>query len=278
MFGRGLRCFDFANQMPFSVILLVGCCFTCDVSLLSLSFSVFLCLSLSFSVFLCLSLSFSVFLCLFLSLSLCLSLSLSLSVSLSLSLSLSPFSVLLCPSLSLSLSVCAYAGAAARRARSLGDAAVFSPQGGGMLVLGAAGLFCLSGGELQAIKENRKQNRLAQKRRKNLLKADIVFCSCLFLGGSSITLRRRQRSYLVLIFSCSSRPKRRKQLRQERRSPQAPAVAVLGLLGQQSKAALNFRRLLKLLTFISSAVQHHHRSLLFLTQAHIVLCHLLVTG
>ena len=97
-----------------------------------------------------------------------------------------------------------------------------------MLVLGAVGLFCLSGGELQAIKENRKQNRLAQKRRKNLLKADIVFCSCLFFGGSSITLRRRQRSYLVLIFSCSSRPKRRKQLRQERRSPQAPAVAVLG--------------------------------------------------
>ena len=123
---------------------------------LFLSFSVFLCLSLSFSVFLCLSLSFSVFLCL------------------SLSLSLS-----LC--LSLSLSVCAHAGAAARRARSLGDAAVFSPQGGGMLVLGAVGLFCLSGGELQAIKENRKQNRLAQKRRKNLLKADIFFCSCLFL-------------------------------------------------------------------------------------------------
>ena len=217
MFGRGLRCFDFANQMPFSIILLVGCCFTCDVSLLSLSFSVFLCLSLSFSVFL----------------SLCLSLSLSLSFSLSLSVSLS-LSPLLCPSLSFSLSlsvclsVCAYAGAAARRARSLGDAAVFSPQGGGMLVLGAVGLFCLSGGELQAIKENRKQNRLAQKRRKNLLKADIVFCSCLFLGGSSITLRRRQRSYLVLIFSCSSRPKRRKQLRQERRSPQAPAVAVLG--------------------------------------------------
>ena len=183
---------------------------------------VFLCLSLSFSIFLCLSLSFS----------------LSLSVSLFRSLSLSlPFSALLCPSLS--LSVCAYAGAAARRARSLGDAAVFSPQGGGMLVLGAVGLFCLSGGELQAIKENRKQNRLAQKRRKNLLKADIVFCSCLFFGGSSITLRRRQRSYLVLIFSCSSRPKRRKQLRQERRSPQAPAVAVLGLLGQQSKAALD---------------------------------------
>ena len=183
-------------------------------------------------VFLCLSLSFSVFLCL----------SLSLSVSLFRSLSLSlPFSALLCPSLSfsLSLSVCAYAGAAARRARSLGDAAVFSPQGGGMLVLGAVGLFCLSGGELQAIKENRKQNRLAQKRRKNLLKADIVFCSCLFFGGSSITLRRRQRSYLVLIFSCSSRPKRRKQLRQERRSPQAPAVAVLGLLGQQPKAALD---------------------------------------
>ena len=197
MFGRGLRCFDFANQMPFSIILLVGCCFTCDVSLLSLSFSVFL--SLSFSLFF----------------------SLSLSLSLSCGLSLS---TLLCPSLSfsLSLSVCAYAGAAARRARSLGDAAVFSPQGGGMLVLGAVGLFCLSGGELQAIKENRKQNRLAQKRRKNLLKADIVFCSCLFFGGSSITLRRRQRSYLVLIFSCSSRPKRRKQLRQERRSPQAP--------------------------------------------------------
>ena len=167
-----------------------------------------LCLSLSFSVFLCLSLSFSVFL----SLSLC---------------------------LSLSLSVCAHAGAAARRARSLGDAAVFSPQGGGMLVLGAVGLFCLSGGELQAIKENRKQNRLAQKRRKNLLKTDIFFCSCLFFGGSSITLRRRQRSYLVLISRCSSRPKRRKQLRQERRSPQAPAVAVLGLLGQQSKAALD---------------------------------------
>ena len=39
-----------------------------------------------------------------------------------------------------------------------------------------------------------------------------------------------------------------------------------------------FRRLLELLTSISSAVQHHHRSLLFLTQAHIVLCHLLVTG
>ena len=210
MFGRGLRCFDFANHMPFSIILLVGCCFTCDVSLLSLSFSVFLCLSLSFSVFLCLSLSCSVF-----------------SLSLLRSLSLSP---LLCPSLSfcLSLSVCAYAGAAARRARSLGDAAVFSPQGGGMLVLGAVGLLCLSRGELQAIKENRKQNRLAQKRRKNLLKADIVFCSCFLFGGSSMTLRRRQRSYLVLIFSCSSRPKRRKQLRQERRSPQAPAVAVLG--------------------------------------------------
>ena len=63
-----------------------------------------------------------------------------------------------------------------------------------MLVLGAVGLFCLSGGELQAIKENRKQNRLAQKRRKNLLKADIFFCSCLFFGGSSITLRRRQRA------------------------------------------------------------------------------------
>ena len=171
MFGRGLRCFDFANQMHFSIILLVGCCFTCNVRLLSR-------LSLSFSVFLYLSLSFSVFLCL--------SLSLSLSLSFGLSLSL-PFSALLCPSLSfsvllsLSLSVCAYAGAAARRARSLGDAAVFSPQGGGMLVLGAVGLFCLSGGELQAIKENRKQNRLAQKRRKNLLKADIVFCSCLFL-------------------------------------------------------------------------------------------------
>ena len=206
MFGRGLRCFDFANHMPFSIILLVGCCFTCDVSLLSLSFSVFLCLSLFFFVFLCLALS---------------------SLSLSCGLSLSP---LLCPSLSfcLSLSVCAYAGAAARRARSLGDAAVFSPQGGGMLVLGAVGLLCLSRGELQAIKENRKQNRLAQKRRKNLLKADIVFCSCFLFGGSSMTLRRRQRSYLVLIFSCSSRPKRRKQLRQERRSPQAPAVAVLG--------------------------------------------------
>ena len=208
MFGRGLRCFDFANHMPFSIILLVGCCFTCDVSLLSLSFSVFLCLSLFFFVFLCLALS-----------------SLSLSCGLSLSL---PFSVLLCPSVSLCLSVCAYAGAAARRARSLGDAAVFSPQGGGMLVLGAVGLLCLSRGELQAIKENRKQNRLAQKRRKNLLKADIVFCSCFLFGGSSMTLRRRQRSYLVLIFSCSSRPKRRKQLRQERRSPQAPAVAVLG--------------------------------------------------
>ena len=184
MFGRGLRCFDFANHMPFSIILLVGCCFTCDVSLLSLSFSVFLCLSLSFSVFLCFSLSFSVLLCLslslffslffFLSLSLCLSLSCGLSLSL-------PFSVLLCPSVSLCLSVCAYAGAAARRARSLGDAAVFSPQGGGMLVLGAVGLLCLSRGELQAIKENRKQNRLAQKRRKNLLKADIVFCSCFYL-------------------------------------------------------------------------------------------------
>ena len=159
MFGRGLRCFDFANQMHFSIILLVGCCFTCNVRLLSR-------LSLSFSVFLYLSLSFSVFL------------SLSLSVSLFRSLSLSP---LLCPSLSFSLSVCAYAGAAARRARSLGDAAVFSPQGGGMLVFRGRGLFCLSGGELQAIKENRKQNRLAQKRRKNLLKADIVFCSCLFL-------------------------------------------------------------------------------------------------
>ena len=181
MFGRGLRCFDFANHMPFSIILLVGCCFTCDVSLLSLSFSVFLCLSLSFSVFLCLSLSCSVFLSLSLFLSFFfLSLSLSLSLSCGLSLSL-PFSVLLCPSVSLCLSVCAYAGAAARRARSLGDAAVFSPQGGGMLVLGAVGLLCLSRGELQAIKENRKQNRLAQKRRKNLLKADIVFCSCFYL-------------------------------------------------------------------------------------------------
>ena len=50
-----------------------------------------------------------------------------------------------------------------------------------MLVLGAVGLLCLSRGELQAIKENRKQNRLAQKRRKNLLKADIVFCSCFYL-------------------------------------------------------------------------------------------------
>ena len=82
MFGRGLRCFDFANHMPFSIILLVGCCFTCDVSLLSLSFSVFLCLSLFFSVFLCLALSFSLSLSLFLSF---FSLSLSLSVSLSLS-------------------------------------------------------------------------------------------------------------------------------------------------------------------------------------------------
>ena len=85
MFGRGLRCFDFANQMHFSIILLVGCCFTCNVRLLSR-------LSLSFSVFLYLSLSFS--------LSLCLSLSVSLSLSPSL-----PFSVLLCPSLSLCLSV-----------------------------------------------------------------------------------------------------------------------------------------------------------------------------
>ena len=81
MFGRGLRCFDFANQMPFSIILLVGCCFTCDVSLLSLSFSVFL--SLSFSLFF--------------------SLSLSVSLSLLRSLSLSP---LLCPSLSLSVCLC----------------------------------------------------------------------------------------------------------------------------------------------------------------------------
>ena len=84
MFGRGLRCFDFANQMHFSIILLVGCCFTCNVRLLSR-------LSLSFSIFLCLSLSFSLSLCL----------------SLSVSLSLSP---LLCPSLSfsvlLSLSLC----------------------------------------------------------------------------------------------------------------------------------------------------------------------------
>ena len=102
MFGRGLRCFDFANHMPFSIILLVGCCFTCDVSLLSLSFSVFLCLSLFFSVFLCLALSFSLslFFSLFFSLSLSLSVSLSLEVSLSL-----PFSVLLCPSVSLCLSV-----------------------------------------------------------------------------------------------------------------------------------------------------------------------------
>ena len=159
------------------VSLVMSVCCLC----LSLSFSVFLCFSLSFSVLLCLflslSLSFSFF---FFSLSLSLSLSVSLSLSLEVSLSLSP---LLCPSLSfcLSLSVCAYAGAAARRARSLGDAAVFSPQGGGMLVLGAVGLLCLSRGELQAIKENRKQNRLAQKRRKNLLKADIVFCSCFYL-------------------------------------------------------------------------------------------------
>ena len=90
MFGRGLRCFDFANQMHFSIILLVGCCFTCNVRLLSR-------LSLSFSVFLYLSLSVSVFF------------SLSLSVSLFRSLSLSPslpFSVLLCPSLSFSLSLC----------------------------------------------------------------------------------------------------------------------------------------------------------------------------
>ena len=84
MFGRGLRCFDFANQMHFSIILLVGCYFTCNVRLLSR-------LSLSFSVFLYLSLSFS--------LSLCLSLSVSLSLSL-------PFSALLCPSLSFSLSLC----------------------------------------------------------------------------------------------------------------------------------------------------------------------------
>ena len=109
MFGRGLRCFDFANHMPFSIILLVGCCFTCDVSLLSLSFSVFLCLSLSFSVFLCFSLSFSVLLCLSLSLSLFLFFFLSLSLSLCLSLSLA-VSLSLSPSLSfsvlLSLSVC----------------------------------------------------------------------------------------------------------------------------------------------------------------------------
>ena len=154
------------------VSLVMSVCCLC----LSLSFSVFLCLSLFFSVFLCLALSFS----LSLFFSLFFSLSLSVSLSLLRSLSLSP---LLCPSLSfcVSLSVCAYAGAAARRARSLGDAAVFSPQGGGMLVLGAVGLLCLSRGELQAIKENRKQNRLAQKRRKNLLKADIVFCSCFYL-------------------------------------------------------------------------------------------------
>ena len=92
MFGRGLRCFDFANQMHFSIILLVGCCFTCNVRLLSR-------LSLSFSVFLYLSLSFSVFLSLSLSLSFGLSLSPLLCPSLS-------FSVLLCPSLSFSLSLC----------------------------------------------------------------------------------------------------------------------------------------------------------------------------
>ena len=80
-----------------------------------------------------------------------------------------------------------------------------------------------------------KSNRLSP----NLIS---VIATCRERHGtkrSLMTLRatRRQRSYLVLIFSCSSRPKRRKQLRQERRSPQAPAVAVLGLLGQQSKAA-----------------------------------------
>ena len=75
MFGRGLRCFDFANQMPFSIILLVGCCFTCDVSLLSLSFSLFFSLSLSLSLSLAVSLSLSPLLCpsLSFSLSLCLS-------------------------------------------------------------------------------------------------------------------------------------------------------------------------------------------------------------
>ena len=170
--------------------------------------SVFRCLSLSFSVFLCLSLSFSVFLCLSLS-------------------------------FSLSLSVCAHAGAAARRARSLGDAAVFSPQGGGMLVLGAVVLFCLSGGELQAIKENRKQNRLAQKRRKNLLKADIFFCSCLFLVVVPSLYAGGKEAISCWSPGAHHGQKRRKQLRQERRSPQAPAVAVLGLLGQQSKAALD---------------------------------------
>ena len=82
-----------------------------------------------------------------------------------------------------------------------------------------------------------KSNRLSP----NLIS---VIATCRERHGtkrSLMTLRatRRQRSYLVLIFSCSSRPKRRKQLRQERRSPQAPAVAVLGLLGQQSKAALD---------------------------------------
>ena len=70
MFGRGLRCFDFANQMHFSIILLVGCCFTCNVRLLSrlsLSFSIFLCLSLSLSLSLSPSLPFSVLLSLCLS-------------------------------------------------------------------------------------------------------------------------------------------------------------------------------------------------------------------
>ena len=223
---------------------------------------VFLCLSLSFSIFLCLSLSFSLSLCL----------------SLSVSLSLSP---LLCPSLSfsvllsLSLSVCAYAGAAARRARSLGDAAVFSPQGGGMLVLGAVGLFCLSGGELQAIKENRKQNRLAQKRRKNLLKADIVFCSCLFwwqFHHSSQAARKLSRADLQLLITA----KEKEAAEAGEAQPTGASCGCSRTLGSTAKSC--FRRLLELLTFISSAVQHHHRSLLFLTQAHIVLCHLLVTG
>ena len=218
---------------------------------------VFLCLSLSFSIFLCLSLSFS------------------LSLSLSFGLSLSPLLCLLCSSLSLSLSVCAYAGAAARRARSLGDAAVFSPQGGGMLVLGAVGLFCLSGGELQAIKENRKQNRLAQKRRKNLLKADIVFCSCLFwwqFHHSSQAAKKLSRADLQLLITA----KEKEAAEAGEAQPTGASCGCSRTLGSTAKSC--FRRLMELLTFISSAVQHHHRSLLFLTQAHIVLCHLLVTG
>ena len=102
-----------------------------------------------------------------------------------------------------------------------------------MLVLGAVGLLCLSRGELQAIKENRKQNRLAQKRRKNLLKADIVFCSCF-----DLVVKKLSRADLQLLITA----KEKEAAEAGEAQPTGASCGcsrTLGVLGQQSKVALD---------------------------------------